>query len=76
MYKRQGYNFTAMSSSTRCVFGGRTYYSHPSFIRVNTMDFVEIATTGNAVDFGDMAMMTDVVGLAAGGSNGHGGLSG
>jgi len=71
-----GYNFTAMSSSTRCVFGGRTYYSHPSFYRVNTMDFVEIATTGNAKDFGDMAYMTDVTGLAAGGSNGHGGLSG
>ena len=71
-----GYSMTAMSSSTRCVFGGRTYYSHPSFYRVNTMDFVEIATTGNAVDFGDMAFMTDVTGNTAGGSNGHGGLSG
>ena len=72
-----GYNFTAMSSPTRCVFGGgRTYYSHPSFYRPNTMDYVEIATTGNARDFGDMAYMTDVTGLGAGGSNGHGGLSG
>ena len=71
-----GYSMTAMSSSTRCVFGGRTYYSHPSFYRVNTMDYVEIATTGNALDFGDMAFMTDVTGNTAGGSNGHGGLSG
>ena len=43
---------------------------------LDTMDFVEIATTGNAVDFGDMAFMTDVTGNTAGGSNGHGGLSG
>ena len=42
----------------------------------NVMDFIEIATTGNAADFGDMAYMTDVVGIAAVGSNGHGGLSG
>ena len=40
------------------------------------MDYVQIATTGNAKDFGDRAMMTDVTGLAAGGSNGHGGLAG
>ena len=44
-----GYNFTGMSSPTRSVFGGgRTYYSHPTFYRVNIMDYVEIATTGNA----------------------------
>ena len=71
-----GYNFTGMSSPTRSVFSAGTYYSHPSFIRPNTMDYVEIATTGNARDFGDMAMMTNVTGLSAGGSNGHGGLSG
>ena len=71
-----GYNFTGMSSPTRSVFGGRTYYSHPSFYQVNIMDYVEIATTGNAKDFGDMAFMTSAVGNTAGGSNGHGGLSG
>jgi len=70
------YSFNSMSSFTRCVFGAGTHYSHPSFIRENTMDFVQIATTGNAVDFGDMAMMTDVTGNTAAGSNGHGGLSG
>ena len=70
------YNFNSMSSFTRCVFGAGTYYSHPSFIRPNTMDYVQIATTGNAVDFGDMAMMTDVTGNTAAGSNGHGGVAG
>ncbi len=69
------YNFTGMSSPTRSVFSAGTYYDS-GFIRPNTMDYVEIATTGNAKDFGDMAMMTNVTGLAAGGSNGHGGLSG
>ena len=68
------YNFTGMSSPTRSVFSAGTYYDS-GFIRPNTMDYVEIATTGNAKDFGDMAMMTNVTGLAAGGSNGHGGLS-
>ena len=70
------YNFTGMSSPTRSVFSAGTYYSHPSFYRVNIMYYVEIATTGNATDFGDMAYTTDVTGLPAGGSNGHGGLSG
>ena len=36
-----------------------------------SMDFVQIMTTGNAVDFGDM----NQVSLISGGcSNGHGGL--
>ena len=70
------YSFNSMSSPTRCVHGAGSYYSHPSFIRPNTMDYVQIATTGNAVDFGDMAMMTDVTGNTAAGSNGHGGVAG
>jgi len=70
------YNFNSMTSPTRCVFSAGTYYSHPSFIQTNIMDFVQIATTGNATDFGDMAYMTNVVGIPAVGSNGHGGLSG
>ena len=64
-----------MSSPTRCVFGARRYYDHPAFINTNVLDYVEIATTGNAKDFGDMAYMTSEQ-LASGGSNGHGGLSG
>ena len=57
---------TKHTGGTRGIFAGGN----------DTIDFVNIATTGNAKDFGDMAMMTNVTGLAAGGSNGHGGLSG
>jgi hypothetical protein len=35
------------------------------------MDFITIATTGNAVDFGDLTATTHSM---AGFSNGHGGL--
>ena len=38
---------------------------------VNTIDYVEILTTGNAVDFGDQTVKRDRV---SGCSNGHGGL--
>ena len=42
----------------------------------NTIDYIEIATTGNAVDFGDLS--SDLGGQTGygGQSNGHGGLSG
>ena len=63
-----------MSSPTRCVFGAGRYYSG-GFINTNILDYVEIATTGNAKDFGDMAYMTSEQ-LSMAGSNGHGGLSG
>ena len=56
----------AASSPTRGVFcGGDT----PTL--VNTIDYVEILTTGNAVDFGDQTVKRDRV---AGCSNAHGGL--
>ena len=45
----------------------------------NTIEFIEIATTGNAVDFGDITYLGDGSNyqrLTGGGSNGHGGLSG
>ena len=38
----------------------------------NAIDSVEIATTGNGVDFGDISSSTKT--LAGGLSNGHGGL--
>ena len=40
--------------------------------RVNTIDFITIASTGNAADFGDM---TETTHSPHAGSNGHGGLS-
>ena len=68
------YNHNSMSSPTRCVHGAGRYYDS-GFINTNIMDYVQIATTGNALDFGDMAFMTSNQ-LACAGSNGHGGLSG
>ena len=57
-----------MSSSTRAVFAGG--YGSPAFR--NDIMKVEIATTGNAVDFdGDVSYSADHL---AGFSNGHGGL--
>ena len=38
---------------------------------VNTIDFIQIATTGNAKDFGDIQTTRD---RGAGMSTGHGGL--
>jgi len=59
------------SSPTRMVIiGGGTGPSYPYTV-VNTIDFVTIATTGNAVDFGDTENNRT---SAAGLSNGHGGL--
>ena len=69
-----GYNFSNMSSPTRCVFGARKYYSG-GFVNSNILDYVQITTTGNAVDFGDMTYMGSQQ-LACAGSNAHGGSSG
>ena len=55
-----------MSSGTRVVFAGGIT---PTI--VNTIDFVEILTTGYAIDFGDTG---DDFSMRAGISNGHGGL--
>ena len=60
-----------VSSSTRLVIGGGMTSTSPAIVRTNVMEYVTIATTGNAVDFGDMTSE-----FASGGasSNGHGGL--
>ena len=42
------------SSQTRAIFMGGITGSAPSATEVNTIDYVTIASTGNAVDFGDM----------------------
>ena len=56
----------ACSSPTRGVWGGG---KSPSF--EDEMDYVQIMTTGNAKDFGDISAAREGVG---GLSNGHGGL--
>ena len=48
------YTTTTVGSSTRSIFaGGGAPVSPSPFASVTTMDFVEIATTGNATVFGD-----------------------
>ena len=64
-----------MSSPTRAVFGAGTNSPGTPLI-VNTMDYLEIMTTGNAVEFGDVTYGTSGTGRhPKGSSNGHGGLS-
>jgi len=45
----------SVSSPTRGLFaGGRSFNSPATLTRVNVIDYVEIASTGNAMDFGDL----------------------
>ena len=60
-----------MSSSIRGVFAGGYSSPHGITASVNTMDFITIATTGNATDFGDMLAASRTGG---GASDSHGGL--
>ena len=46
---------------------------NPSNTEVNIIDYVQIMSTGNAIDFGD-TIDSKVGGLTAAFSNGHGGL--
>ena len=63
-------NCSCCGDSIRGVnIGGETPSSAPS--AVNTMEYVNIASTGNAMDFGDMPMLIQQGGTI---TNGHGGL--
>jgi len=57
------------SSSTRGVFGGG---SNPGG-NINVMEYVNIASTGNANDFGDLGQLQRAL---TGCSDSHGGLGG
>lgn len=48
--------FAACSSSTRGLFGGG-FSPSPTNIRFNVIDYITIAATGNAVDFGDLSLL-------------------
>ena len=64
-----------MSNSIRGVFAGG-YQPSPNSTDTNTVDFIEIATTGNATDFGDISRDTNDSNRENGGcSDSHGGLS-
>ena len=59
------------SSPTRCVIGGGGTGGTPGGAQMNS---VEIATTGNALDFGDLTVADDALGEPGMWSTGHGGL--
>ena len=61
----------SMSNKIRGVFG-RGESSVSPRLQTNTIDFVNIATTGNATDFGDS---TEAKYAGGGGSDSHGGIS-
>jgi hypothetical protein len=58
------------SSSTRGVFGGGYIYS-PATSQLNTIEYITIATTSSATDFGDLTVARGVISAC---SNSHGGL--
>jgi len=58
------------ASPTRGVFAGGSHPS-PSYTRLNSIKYVQIMSTGNTIDFGDLLAGRIT---AAGISNGHGGL--
>ncbi len=64
-------SFTPDSATggARGVFTGGVIV--PAYSMVNTIDYITISTTGNAIDFGDLtSAKSGLVAL----SNGHGGL--
>ena len=77
----QRYLHGSVSSSTRGLFGGGVIgTSSPPFPRTNTIDYMTIASTGNASDFGDLLTVNNglsgccskIRGLFAGGFIGTG----
>ena len=58
----QRYLHASVSSGTRGLFGGGVIgTSSPPFPRTNTIDYMTIASTGNAADFGDLLSVNNGV---------------
>ena len=67
-----GVHYTAgCSSSTRAIRGGGADNAAPAGNFSNAIDYVQIMSTGNAVDFGDLTRPARHLDAC---SNGHGGL--
>jgi len=66
------YEFAGSCSQTRGVFAGGQLPDSP-YPSVNTMDFITMASTGNAIDFGDMSKVARNLTSF---SDCHGGLGG
>jgi len=65
--------WSGTSTPTRGVFAGGRFNSHPVSDLNNIIDFVTIASTGNASDFGDLQEAKKEVAMT---SDSHGGLGG
>ena len=65
-------NIAGNSNSIRATFAAGTTASSGTGNNVNTIDFITIATTGNASDFGDLANVARASNM--GGSDSHGGI--
>jgi hypothetical protein len=63
-------SLSACSSPTRGVFAGG-FTPTPATIRFNTIEYITISSTGNAVDFGDLSVGKNSLSAC---SNAHGGL--
>ena len=66
-------NLRAASSKTRGITAGG-YAPTGGGSNVNVIESLQIATTGNSVDFGDMAYVSGDVGQITMNSNAHGGI--
>ena len=66
-------NVTGNSNSVRGTFSAGTTTASGSGNNVNTIDFITIASTGNAQDFGDLTLPRRANNV--GGSDAHGGLT-
>ena len=61
----------AVASPTRAVFAGGDQQQPAAADRVDTIDYIELSTQGNAIDFGNLTVARNHM---AGMSNAHGGL--
>ena len=58
------------SSSVRGIFAGGTIYVAPASTFYNTIDYITIASTGNAQDFGDLTSTRNVIGSCSNSTRG------
>ena len=65
-------NIAGNSNSIRATFASGTTASSGTGNNVNTIDYITIATTGNAADFGDLSAVKRSSNM--GGSDSHGGI--
>jgi hypothetical protein len=62
-------DLSACSSSTRGVFGAGSTPS-PTYTTFNTIEYITIATTGNATDFGDLTNLSEFKGTCSSSTRG------